>query len=172
MGLFDSLFKDKIKEVANSMVGAVAGAVSDALSEVVDGNSAPSTTNTVAKTNVVVAEDNRNFDAKFREIVSKLGTYEIRTNVFPDELEQEAGTQIYTRGGCYAKPDDFSYVLYKDGQRVLVVNLWWVYESYKHTANREIRRYCDSNGIKVLDFFDYLPNEVSYMEDRIRAALV
>lgn len=178
MGLFDSLFKDKIREVANSMVGAVADAVSDALSEVVDGNTSSGTMeskvkNTVTRTTVTaVEEDDRSFDEKFREVIGKMGTYEIRTNIHPDELEQETGVQIYTRSGCYAEPNELSYVLYKDGQRVLIVNLWWVYEDYKHAANRQIRSFCDKRGIKVLDFFDYLPNEVDYMEERIRAALV
>lgn len=183
MGLFDNLLKSGARAVTNKVVGAVAGAVSDALSDVLDGMDAPksttSTTSTTANTTTnasvarsTVVEDDRSFDAKFRDVMDKLGTYEIRTNIHPDELEQEAGVQIYTRSGCYAKPDEFSYVLYKDGQRVLIVNLWWGYEVYKHAANREIRKYCDNRGIKVLDFFEYLPNEVDYMEERIRAALV
>ena len=62
----------------------------------------------------------------------------------------------------------FTYVISKDGERKGFVNLWDTYESYKHTANRELKNYCDSNGIKMVDFFEYLPNEYGYMEERIR----
>ena len=42
------------------------------------------------------------------------------------------------------------------------------YEYYDHTANRQIKKFCDQNGVKMLDFFNYLPNDYDYMEQRIR----
>ena len=157
MGLFDSLLKTGMRAVSN----AVADVVSDAVTGALQGNSG-STVSTQS-----TEYDNRSFDQKLQAILQNLGEYEVRRNISPDELEQEAGREIYTRGGCYAKPDDLSYVLYKDGQHILVINLWCTYTSYKHMANREIKAYCTNNGIKVLDFFDYLPNEADYMEERI-----
>lgn len=161
MGLLNSLLKTGMRAVNN----AVADAVSDAVSDALRGNttSASSAKNTEC--------DNRSFQQKLQAVLRNIGEFEVRSNISPDELEQEAGMSIYTRGGCYARPDALSYVLYQNGQRVLVINLWWDYASYKHVANREIRRYCDNNGIKVLDFFDYLPNEADYMEERIRTQL-
>lgn len=170
MGLFDSLLKSGLKAVGN----AVADVVSDAVTEALKGDSknGEKTQRAVQSATQSVASDNRSFDQKLQAVLTNIDTFEVRKNVSVDELEQEAGSKIYTRGGCYAKPDNFSYVLYKGGQRVLIVNLWWNYHNdYKHYANREIKKYCDSNGIKVLDFFDYLPNEVGYMEERIRKCL-
>lgn len=161
MGLFDSLLKTGIRAVSN----AVADAVSDAVTDALKGDSNPTVSSEKTR------EDNRSFDQKLQAILQNLGEYEVRKNISPSELEQEAGREIYTRGGCYAKPDHLSYVLYKDGQRVLVINLWRDYESYKHVANRQIKDYCTNNGLKVLDFFDYLPNEADYMEERIRTQL-
>lgn len=169
MGLFDSLFKSGLKAVGNAVADVVVDAVADALKG--DSTNAKSTVGAATTSASKVELDNRSFDQKLQAILPNVGNYEVRRNVSPDELEQEAGMKIYTRGGCYAKPDELSYVLYKDGQRVLVINLWWVYQDYNHYANREIRKYCKNNGIKVLDFFDYLPNEADYMEDRIRKAL-
>lgn len=164
MGLFDSLLKAGVRAVTSKAVDAAVDAVMDAVKG--DGQSGSSKTTFTQST-----EDNRSFDEKMNAVLENLGGYEVRKNVSPDTLEQEAGTRIYTRGGCYAQPDNFTYTLYKDGQRVLIVNRWYMYQSYKHFANREIREYCAQNGIKMLDFFDYLPNEIGYMEQRIREAL-
>ena len=173
MGLLDSLLKTGMRAARNAVVDAVSDAVSGAVSGTVTGavtgDRQGNSTSTVPVESTEC--DDRSFDQKLQEILQKLGEYEVRRNVSPDELEQEAGREIYTRGGCYAKPDNLSYVLYRNGQRVLVINLWWNYESYKHVANREIKDYCTSNGIKVLDFFNYLPNEADYMEERICAQL-
>lgn len=177
MGLLDSLLKTGMRAARNAVADAVSDVVSDAVSGAMSGAMSGAVTdarkeNSTPTVPVESTEcDDRSFDQKLQEILQKLGEYEVRRNVSPDELEQEAGREIYTRGGCYAKPDNLSYVLYRDGQRVLVINLWWSYESYRHVANREIKNYCTSNGIKVLDFFNYLPNEADYMEERICAQL-
>jgi len=164
MGLFDSLLKAGVRAVTSKAVDAAFDAVVDAVKG--DNQSGNSKTTFTQST-----EDNRSFDEKINAVLENLGTYEIRKDISPDTLEQEAGVSIYTRGGCYAKPDNFTYTFYKEGQRVLIVNLWDDYQTYKHMANREIKDYCGRNGITVLDFFDYLPNEFGYMEQRIREAL-
>lgn len=117
-------------------------------------------------------EDNRTFDGKLSEVLQKLGPdYEIRRDISPKELEQEAGQQIYPRGGNYCEPDKITYEISVGGQRVLLINLWRSYEHYKHTANRKIREYCGTHNIRMLDFFDYLPNRADYMEERIQKQL-
>ena len=55
----------------------------------------------------------------------------------------------------------------KNGERKGMVNLWYSYEDYKHKANRMLKEYCVSNDLKVVDFFDYMPNEYEYMKERI-----
>jgi len=164
MGLFDNILKSGVKAVASKAVEAAMDVVNDAIKAA--GQEGSGKTTFTQST-----EDNRSFDEKMNAVLENLGGYEVRKNISPDTLEQEAGVKIYTRGGCYCKPDNFTYVLYQDGQRVLIVNLWDNHQFYKHFANREIREYCAGNGIKMLDFFDYLPNEFTYMEQRIREEL-
>ena len=166
MGLFGSLFKAVGNAVSDAVSDAVSGTVSDAVSNVIS-DAIPNSAASAQHSDY----DYRSFDQKLQAILPNLGNYEVRRNVSPDELEQEAGREIYIRGGCYSKPENLSYVLYKDGQCALIINLWYTYEIYKHMANRQIKDYCGSIGIKVLDFFDYLPNEANYMEDRIRTQL-
>lgn len=164
MGLFDKLLKSGVAAVASKAVDAAKDVVNDAIKAAGEEGS--------SKTTVIQsAEDTRSFDAKLTAVLKNIGEYEVRRNISPDTLEQEAGMKIYTRGGCYSKPDNFTYTLYQDGRRVLIINLWYVYPEYNHFANREIRKYCAANGIKMLDFFNYLPNEVGYMEQRIREAI-
>lgn len=164
MGLFDSLLKAGVKAVTSKVVG-------DAVDMVVDSITGNNQSGSSKTTFTQSTEDNRSFNEKMNAVLENIGGYEVRKNISPDTLEQEYGTAIYTRGGCYAKPENMAYTLYKDGQRVLIVNLWDTYKNYKHFANREIRDYCVRKGIKVLDFFDYMPNEIGYMEQRIREEL-
>lgn len=174
MGIFESLLRTGMRAASNVVVNAMSEAISDTLKgdskQSVTLDSALDTTQSTVKQSVEEYGD-RSFDEKLQEILQNMTEYEIRRNISPDELEREAGREIYPRGGSYAKPDELTYVFYKNGQRVLVINLWGSYQSYKHVANREIRRYCISNGIKVLDFFDYMPNEADYMKERICAQL-
>lgn len=154
MGLFDSL----LRSVTTKAVDAVADVVVDSIKN-------GKTTVTNAK------EDNRSFDEKLNAVLINIGEFEIRKNISPDELEREAGTQIYTRGGSYKNPENITYAIYKDGQRELYINLWDDYQVYKRRANRQIVDYCDSKRIRILDFFSYMPNEAGYMEERIRERL-
>ena len=114
----------------------------------------------------------KSFEEKLQTILENAGNYEVRKNISPDELETEYGQQIYIRGGCYSAPELITYGIYRDGYRVLYVRLWDTYREYNHAANRQIKQFCDGNGIKMLDFFDYLPNEEGYMDQRIREQLV
>lgn len=107
------------------------------------------------------------FDEKLRGILQNAGTYEIRCNVPVEELEQQYGQHIFTRGGCYCTPEPFSYVICLDGRPLLYIRLWQLYSWYNHTANRQVKQFCDQSQIKMLDFFDYMPNKTDYMTQRI-----
>ncbi len=119
------------------------------------------------------AYDNRSFEEKLTQVIGEAGNYEIRQNIALAQLEQEFGEDMYVHGrsNCYCKPDDISYGIYQDGKRVLLIRLWPYYELYNHAANREVWKYCREHQIRILDFYDYLPNEESYMADRIRREL-
>lgn len=112
----------------------------------------------------------KSFEEKLQTVLQNAGSYELRNNISPDELEREFGQEIYTRKGC-KRPENITYGIYQAGNRVLLIRLWTNYGDYNHRANRQIREFCESHGAKILDFFGYLPNEESYMDQRIRANL-
>lgn len=146
MGLFDRLLNKGAK--------ALGDMVSDKISDVVNGDS------------------DKSFDEKLQTILQNAGNYKIKEYISPDTLEQEFGQEIYTRGGGRCEPEDITYGIYQGGNRVLFIRFWDSYNEYAHVANREIKNFCDANNVKMLDFFEYLPNEEDYMEQRIREQLV
>ncbi len=179
-------FLDKLLNKGAQALGDV---VSDKLSEVVHGDNeigdaVRSVTSVVSSiTNAggndtwggrTQEQDYRSFDEKLTKVVKEAGDYEIRRRVTLRELEQELGEDIYVhdRSRCYCEPDDISYGIYQDGRRVLLIRLWDDYVQYNHAANREVWTYCNDHQVKILDFYDYLPNEEGYMTDRIRKELV
>lgn len=181
MGFLDRLL--------NKGAQALGDVVSDKLSEVVHGDNevgdaVRSVTSAVSSMTNAGGNDTwggrtreqayRSFDEKLTKVVKEAGDYEIRRRVTLRELEQEFGEDIYVhdRSGCYCEPDDISYGIYQDGRRVLLIRLWDDYVQYNHAANREVWAYCKDHQVKILDFYDYLPNEEGYMADRIRKELV
>lgn len=181
MGLFDRLLKTGMRAVGDAVVDAVSDAIREKSEPTAStwnntaghreaGPREPKQVKIVERV-VTEEEDEREFDEKLAEILPELGEYEVRRGVSPDELEQEAGHEIYTRECRRREPNNFTYVLYQNGERVLIINFWSDYETYAHYANRDIREYCRSNGIKMLDFFEYLPNREDYMRQRISAQL-
>ncbi len=125
----------------------------------------------ISSQNKVFREPKKRFEEKLQIILQNAGNYELRKIVSPDELEQEFGQQIYSRNGC-CRPESITYGIYQDGNRILLIRLWKDYSFYNRKANRQIKQYCDANGVRMLDFFEYLPNEEDYMEQRIREQLV
>lgn len=116
-------------------------------------------------------EPEKSFDEKLVSIIQNAGSYELRRNISPDELEKEFGREVYTRGNRYCNPDNITYAVYEGGNRILYIRLWETYQDYSHVTNREILKFCRENGVKMLDFFDYLPNEEYYMVERIKEQL-
>lgn len=191
MGFLDNLFKTGLKAAERAVNRAVNDAVYDNVHNTVDKGlrgglnqakeaiSKPSASTSAApvqKTNTVAttkenASDDRPFAQKLPDVLKKIGDFQIQENISPDVIEQEAGFELYKRGGCYRLPKDISYAIYKDGQRVLFINVYDSYQVYTHMANRKIKDYCDQNGTPMMDFFEYMPNELGYMEERIRKAI-
>lgn len=116
--------------------------------------------------------ERKTFEEKLLAILENEGGYELRKNISPAELEQEYGKEIYDRNVCHLYPENITYGIYQNGSRVLLIRLWEEYTTYNHAANRQVKSFCDSNGVKLLDFFEYLPNRMNYMEQRIREQLV
>jgi len=184
MGFLDNLLKTGLKAAERAMNRAVNDAVYDTVHDTVDKGlrgglskaeaavnkpSASSKSAPVSKASDTY--DDKSFAEKLPEVLKKIGNFEVQKNISPDVIEQEAGFELYKRGGCYRLPKDISYAIYKDGQRVLFINVYDSYQVYTHMANRKIKDYCDQNGTPMMDFFEYMPNELGYMEDRIRKAI-
>ena len=178
MGLFDNILKTAAQSIDKAIGNGshdftdLANKAFQAKDEAIYGTPSQTVNQTPAQTTTPAAarEPQRPFNEKLSEIISGLG-YGIETNISPAVIESYAGREIYTRGGNYAAPDNISYGIVSNGATILYIRLWKDYSVYDHAANRQIKKYCDRNGIKMLDFFDYLPNEVGYMTDRIKQTL-
>lgn len=160
MGFFDKLMKGA------QILGEIASEVSNGQKSAETPAQAPAYA--PAQTPAYATE--KSFEEKLQAILQNAGNYELRRNLSPDDLEQELGQEIYNRKGC-KRPENITYGVYESGNRILLIRLWEDYAVYDHRANRQIKEFCDANGIKMLDFFEYLPNEESYMDQRIRANL-
>ena len=114
--------------------------------------------------------DARPFEEKFREVLSSHSDVMVEQGIPVEVLEAQAGRAIYAKGGNRRLPVSFTYRLTRNG-KPLYIRLWKRYEEYDYAANRQVRAYCDMNGIKVLDFFEYMPNAITYMQERIDSAL-
>ena len=111
------------------------------------------------------------FDEKLKGIVEKLG-YNLLQDISIADFENKAGQEIYTRRKGCCDPRNISYAICEGGKEILYIRYWEKYNNeYSRVANREVKAYCDSNGIKMLDFFDRLPNEEDYMSTRIQNTL-
>ncbi|MBQ8923565.1 MAG: hypothetical protein IJ053_02105 [Lachnospiraceae bacterium] len=177
MGLFDNILKTAAKSIDNAIGNGshdftdLANKAFQAKDEAIYGTPSQNA-GQAAQTPVQTkpAEPKISFKDKLTNIISGLG-YDIESNISPAVIESFAGREIYTRGGNYAAPDNISYGIVSNGATILYIRLWKDYSVYDHAANRQIKTYCDRNGIKMLDFFDYLPNEIGYMTDRIKQTL-
>lgn len=155
MGLFNRLLREGTKALGDVIAEQGSKALREALSD---------------QPNRASVREPK-FEEKLKAIVDRHEEYELQGSISPDELEREAGREIYTRKNGWCRPDPISFCITRYGARALLINIWDDYGRYKRTANREIRKYCDENGIRVLDFFRYLPNETDYMEERIMGQL-
>lgn len=190
MGFLDNILKTGLRAAERAVTRAVNDAVYDnvhgtvdkglrngmsktdeAISKSINIPVSKANTSSTVTTSTDDAYDGRPFSQKLPEVLQKIGEFEIKENISPDTIEAEAGRELYIRGGCYRLPQNITYAIYKDGQRVLFINVYDSYKVYVHQANYKIREYCNEEGTPMMDFFDYMTNDVNYMEDRIRKAI-
>lgn len=169
MGLFDKLLSRGAQVLGDAVSDAVSGKVSEVMNgdnEI--GNAMRSMKESVSmKDNTGEEIDNRSFDEKLRQILENAGITSVRTNVSVDDVSAERGCQLYTlQPGCH-KPSAISYVIYRDEQPVMFIRAWMDYSEYNRLCNRQIIDNCKVAGIQLQDYFLYLPNEYSYMEERV-----
>ncbi len=164
MGLFDSIAK-----LAKSVTDIVSDTTQQPVQQPAPGMQ-QSYQEETRRLERQATQDARPFDVKLHDVTSALPGCQVDLNIAPDYLEAQAGRQIYARGGNRCLPQDFNYILTYNGKSV-IIRLWKKYTEYDHAANRAIRTYCEMNGIRILDFFDYLPNGVNYIRQRVVEAL-
>ncbi len=181
MGFFDTLF-GALKEAGD----AVQGVVNDVQNSTQNQQYAQNVQNVPNAQNVQngwqggapstsqleqqYRNDSRSFDEKFNEIMRAYPDVSVDREIPAEAFEQQAGCMVFARGGNRCLPDPISYRLRRGG-REYYIRLWKRYEKYDHAANRQIRAFCDSKGIPMLDFFEYLPNGFEYMRGRIAGML-
>lgn len=115
--------------------------------------------------------DDASFDRKIEEAVSQMPSCSLKEKMSIDDFEKALGCQIYTRGRSQNTPADIDYVVSKNGTDILYIRLWSTYNEYCRVSNREITDYCKNNGIKMVDFFEYLPNRYNYIKSRIEKTI-
>lgn len=178
MSLFDRIVRNVTREATRTLTNAVSDTVSNAVNnkirDMVDDKVAPvvnQQVNRISEAAEAVREHGKQavFEVKLKEILENAGGYELKNNVPLEEIEQQYGQNAYTHGRnrCYCEPEAISYGIYQNGVCKLYIRLWKEYSIYSRVANREVWEFCHQWDIPMLDFFEYMPNEVSYMKNRI-----
>ncbi len=182
MGLLDRIVRNVTREATRTLTNAVSDTISDAVNskirDVVDDKVAPVVnrgTDKLSQTADAVKEHGKQatFEVKLQEILNEMGGYELRKKIAVAEVEQQCGQNAYTRGRKwgYTEPSDISFGIYENGVCKLYIRFWKYYPEYNRAVNREVRAFCDAYNVAMLDFFEYLPNEYSYMKERIAGSL-
>ena len=147
MGFFEKLLKKEARKFVSDIVDK---AVSDAATTVND-----KVTDTVREKTGFGKNDNV-FD-KIKNVVAKeFPDYELRENVKAAELGGESGAASYTYG------------IYRDATPVIMINVFVDRNAYRLKRYRLAREAAEFSGVKHLSFFSHLPNEVSYITNRLR----
>lgn len=182
MGLLDRIVRNVTREATRTLVNSVSDTVSDAVNskirDVVDDKVAPVVNRQADKLSQAadaVVEHGKHavFEVKLKQILDNIGGYELKSGIAVEEMERCYGQNVYDRGRTngYPKPSNISYGIYQNGECRLYIRLWKEYNEYNRAVNREVRQSCEQYNIPMLDFFEYLPNETSYVKDRIQQYL-
>ena len=140
MGFLDSLFKKEAKKFVSGMVGK-------AVDSVMNGNSSGNVRLTGAA----------GLRARFEEVVAnEYAGYELRQNVPASEMGAEYGAV------------DYSYGIYKNGAPVAFINVIEDRNDYSKKRFRMAKQAAEMNNIPHMNFFSHLPNETSYISQRLR----
>lgn len=147
MGFFENLFKKEAKKFVSGMVDkAVSNATATASDKV---------TNAV-KEKTGFGKNANVFDKIKSVVASEFPECELRENVNASELGGESGAASYTYG------------IYRNSSPVIVINVFVDRNAYRLKRYRLAREAAEFSGVKHLSFFSHLPNEVSYITQRLR----
>ncbi len=153
MGFLDNLLKGEVKKAVGNLVGA---AINETLNNNTTYNSQPersfSNTSTSKKKN-----EEADLRAKLESIIaSEYTEYELRREIPASEIGADLGAKSY------------SYGLYLNGSPKAFI---MIMKDRNHYRSLEVRLAQDAayaGGIPYMNFMKHLPNEVSYISDRLR----
>lgn len=148
MGFFENLFKKEarklVSDIVDKAVDNVAGTVSDNVS-----NAVKNKTGFGKNTNV--------YDKIKQVVASEFPDYELRENVNASELGGESGAASYTYG------------IYLNSSPVIMINVFVDRNAYRLKRYRLAKEAAKFSGVAHLNFFSHLPNDISYITERLRA---
>lgn len=148
MGFLDGLLKKEARKFVSDIVGK---AVDNTASTVAD-----KVTDTVKEKTGFGNQDN--VFEKIKNVVdTEFPDYELRENVKASEFGGESGAASYTYG------------IYRDATPVMMINVFVDRNAYRLKRYRLAREAAEFSGVKCLSFFSHLPNETSYIIERLRA---
>jgi len=140
MGFFDNLLKKEAKKFVSGMVEK---AVDSAINGGTAGNVKLSG----------VAGLRANLESVFS---NEYADYEIKQNIPSTEMGAEYGAV------------DYSYGLYRDGCPVAFINVIENRNDYSKKCFRMAKQAAENNRVPHMNFFAHLPNEISYISERLR----
>lgn len=145
MGFLDNLFKKEAKKF-------VSGMVDKAMDSVMGGSSSLS-----GKSDNVTLTGEAGLRARLEQVVAnEYSEYELRQNVPSSEMFAEPGAV------------DYSYGMYKNGAPVAMINVISNRNDYRLKRFRLAKEAAVNRGIPHMNFFAHLPNETSYISERLR----
>ena len=144
MGFFGDLLKREAKKLVSDIVGNALDSVTGSTSNNVnERRTTDNTSDVFSKIKHVVATE-------FTE-------YELRENVNSSELGGESGAASYTYG------------IYRNCAPVIMINVFTDRNEYKLKRYRLAKEAAEFSGVTYLRFFSHLPNEISYITERLKA---
>lgn len=148
MGFLDSLLKREarkfVSDIVDKAVDNAASTVSDKVS-----NTVQEKTGFGKSANV--------YDKIKQVVATEFSDCELRENVSATEMGAEAGAASYTYG------------IYRNGAPVVMINVFTDRNAYRLKRYRLAKEAAEYNRVAHLNFFSHLPNEVSYITERLRA---
>lgn len=164
MGFFDSLLKNSAKKFVSNVVDKT---VDKAVDGVVGGNRNGYDNNSTSNSqpNAQANNDIRNriprgvgpTCARIEHVVNtKFSNYELKKDVPASVMGAEKGAVPYT------------YALYYNGTPRAFINVIDQRNDYRLKRFRLSKMACEKNGIPHFNFFSHLPNEMGYIEERLR----
>lgn len=157
MGFFDKIFTKETKKFISDMVDK-------AVDNVTGGNSSSANTSTNKSSGTSLNTSGNASQlgepalrARLEQVISEeYSTYELRQNIPSSELSAGQGAV------------DYSYGIYKNGKPVAMINVITNRNDYRLKRFRMAKEAAVKMGVPHMNFFTHLPNEKSYISERLK----